>query len=80
MQSSQRTVENPALGYATERADRAGLPLVVYFGLDASYPEANLMHFRFMLEGLTGFVHPLESLGILFVLRTESPEMGACHM
>ena len=80
MQSSHRTTDNPALRYAIERADRATLPLVVYFGLDQSYPEANLRHFRFMVEGLTDVDRSLESLGIRFILRTESPQEGACAL
>jgi deoxyribodipyrimidine photo-lyase len=80
MQSSHRTEENPALRYAIERADQAHLPLIVYFGLWQSYPEANLRHFRFMLEGLVEVARSLESLGILFVLRTESPDKGVCAL
>ena len=76
MQSSHRTEENPALRYAIERADAAHLPLVVYSGLWQTYPEANLRHFRFMLEGLVDVAHSLESLGIQFVLRTEPPDNG----
>jgi hypothetical protein len=80
MQSSHRTEDNPALQYAIERADQAHLPLIVYFGLWQSYPEANLRHFRFMLEGLAEVGHSLESSGIRFVLRIESPERGACAL
>jgi len=80
MQSSHRTEENPALRYAIERADQAHLPLIVYFGLWQSYPEANLRHFRFMLEGLAEVGRSLESLGIRFVLRTEPPVKGACAL
>jgi len=80
MQSSHRTEENPALRYAIERADQAHLPLIVYFGLWQSYPEANLRHFRFMLEGLAEVGHSLESKGIRFVLRTEAPEKGVCAL
>jgi deoxyribodipyrimidine photo-lyase len=80
MQSSHRTEENPALHHAIERADHAHLPLVVYFGLWQSYPEANLRHFRFMLEGLAEVARSLESLGIRFVLRTESPDKGVCTL
>ena len=80
MQSSHRTEENPALHYAIERADQAHLPLIVYFGLWESYPEANLRHFRFMLEGLAEVAKSLESLGIRFVLRIESPEKGICAL
>jgi len=80
MQSSHRTEENPALRYAIERADQAYLPLLVYFGLWQSYPEANLRHFRFMLEGLTEVAKSLESLGIRFLLRNEPPEKGICAL
>ncbi len=76
MQSSHRTEENPALVYAIERADRLNLPLVVYFGLFASYPESNLRHCRFMLEGLDEVSRSLESLGIRFVFRTQPPDKG----
>ena len=78
MQSSHRTEENPALVYAVERADQAHLPLIVYFGLWQSYPEASLRHFRFMLEGLAEVSRSLESMGIRFVLRTEPPDKGVC--
>jgi len=76
MQSSHRTEENPALRYAVERADRAHLPLIVYFGLWQAYPESNLRHFRFMLEGLADVARSLETLGIRFVLMTEPPDRG----
>ena len=59
MQSSHRTEDNPALRFAVEQADKVHLPLVVYFGLWQSYPEANLRHFRFMLEGLAEVAHSL---------------------
>jgi len=76
MQSSNRTEENPALRYAVERADHANLPIVVYFGLWESYPEANLRHFRFLLEGLSYVASSLESLGIRFVLSAEPLDKG----
>ena len=76
MQASHRTEENPTLRYAVERADQAYLPVMVYFGLWQTYPEANLRHFRFMLEGLDEVARSLESLGITFVLRVEPPDEG----
>ena len=76
MQSSHRTEQNPALVYAIERADHAHLPLVVYSGLWQTYPESNIRHFNFMLEGLAEVAHSLESLGIRFVLRIEQPDIG----
>ncbi len=52
MQASQRAAWNPALEYAVETANAAGLPLRVVFGLTGRYPEANARHYTFMLEGL----------------------------
>ncbi len=77
MQSSHRTAENPALRYAVERADRAHLPLVAYFGLAEDYPEANLRHYAFLIEGLAAVAVELESLGVHFVLHTVRPDAGA---
>ena len=51
MQQSQRAAWNHALEYAVTQANELELPLVVCFGL-TSYPEANLRHYTFMLEGL----------------------------
>ena len=76
MQASHRTEDNPALRYAVERADMAHLPVMVYFGLWQTYPEANLRHFRFMLEGLSEVARSLESIGVTFVLRVEPPDEG----
>ena len=52
MQQSQRPEDNPALERAAQRANEQGLPLLVVFGLMDDYPEANLRHYTFMLEGL----------------------------
>ena len=52
MQQSQRAHDNPALEHAVAEANRLGLPVRVVFALTDRYPEANLRHYRFMLEGL----------------------------
>ena len=52
MQQSQRAVGNHALEYAVDLANELGGPLVVSFGLMEDYPETNLRHYVFMLEGL----------------------------
>jgi deoxyribodipyrimidine photo-lyase len=52
MQQSQCAWFSPALAYAIEIGNRAGLPVLVAFGLMDDYPDANLRHYRFMLEGL----------------------------
>jgi len=73
MQQSQRAQHNPALDYAVQEANRLKLPLQVGFGLTDGYPEANLRHYRFMLEGLQETSAALARKGIPLVLRFGSP-------
>lgn len=63
MRSAQRVEDNPALALAAERANRLGQPLVVTFCLTWDFPEANLRHFTFMLEGLAETFPALHQLG-----------------
>ncbi|MCX5914261.1 MAG: deoxyribodipyrimidine photo-lyase, partial [Deltaproteobacteria bacterium] len=80
MQASQRTEYNHALEYAVSLANEHRLPPVVLFGLTDAFPEANLRHYTFMLEGLKDVGASLEKRGIQFVLRRQSPEKAACDM
>ncbi|MGH6899631.1 MAG: deoxyribodipyrimidine photo-lyase [Geminicoccaceae bacterium] len=73
MQQSQRGSGNPALEYAIDVANRQRLPVVVAFGLMDDYPDANLRHYRFMLEGLQEVEHTLVGRGIKFVIRRGAP-------
>jgi deoxyribodipyrimidine photo-lyase len=73
MQQSQRASFNPALEYAIGVANRAGLPVLVAFGLIDDYPEANLRHYRFMLEGLREVGAGLAERRIKFVVRRGAP-------
>ena len=73
MQQSQRTEYNHALEYAVQQANDLGLGVVVVFGLTDDYPEANLRHYTFMLEGLAETKGLLEKRGILMVIRLGSP-------
>lgn len=73
MQASQRAFWNPALEFAVDLADEHGLPLLVGFGLTPHYPEANLRHYAWMLEGLRETAHALRERGIGFVMRLEYP-------
>ena len=52
MQAAQRSEYNHALEYAIATANRAQVPVVVLFCLVDDYPEANLRHYHFMLQGL----------------------------
>jgi len=73
MQASQRAVDNHSLEYAIERANDLALPVGVLFCLTQDYPEANLRHYAFMLEGLRETVDALTSRGIATLVVNGSP-------
>ena len=73
MQQDQRTRLNHALEFAVIRANELGRPLLVAFGLMDDYPEANLRHYLFMLQGLRDVSEGLRERGIRFVLRRGHP-------
>jgi deoxyribodipyrimidine photo-lyase len=74
MQSSQRAEQNHALEYAVQQANDLDQRLLVVFGLTDDYPEANLRHYAFMLEGLKDVQEALEKRGIKMVVRKGSPD------
>jgi deoxyribodipyrimidine photo-lyase len=74
MQSSQRAEQNHALEYAVQQANEMGQRLLVVFGLTDDYPEANLRHYTFMLEGLKDAQDSLKERGIKMVVRKGSPD------
>ena len=73
MQQSQRVEDNHALAWAVQLANERGQGVVVCFGLTASYPDANLRHYHFMLEGLRDVERRLRECGIAFVVRQGEP-------
>ena len=80
MQASQRAECNHALEYAIREANRLGKPVVVFFGITDAFPQANLRHYRFMLQGLRETQETLARRGIRMVVRHESPEIGAIKL
>jgi deoxyribodipyrimidine photo-lyase len=80
MQAAQRTEYNHALEYAIEKADELGRPVVAVFGITDNYPEANLRHYYFMLEGLRETQEALEARGIQLVVRQQLPEIAAVEL
>jgi len=74
MQASQRVEYNHALQYAIRQANEEKLPLVTLFVLTAGFPEANLRHYTFMLEGLKEVKSRLEERGIHFVALKGTPD------
>jgi deoxyribodipyrimidine photo-lyase len=69
MQQAQRTEYNHALAFAVQTADELALPLVVGFVLTPDFPEANLRHYQFMLEGIRDARASLDKANIPFVLQ-----------
>lgn len=76
MQASQRAEYNHALEFAISQANERKLPVLVYFGLTATFPEANERHYSFMLEGLKAVKEALNRKGIGMVIERSSPETG----
>lgn len=80
MQSAQRVEENPALEFAIQRANSLALPLVVCFVLTPDYPEANLRHYTFMIEGLFETLEELKKIGAQPLLRLGHPPREAAKL
>ncbi len=74
MQQSQRAQYNHALNHAIDLANQLQQPLLVVFGLTDNYPEANLRHYRFMLEGLRETQKALAHDGIKMVVQPGKPD------
>ena len=69
MQRAQRGIDNPALNVAIEAANELRLPVAVFFGLRPDYPNANLRHYAFLVEGLAETAARVEARGAAFVFR-----------
>jgi deoxyribodipyrimidine photo-lyase len=80
MQAAQRAECNHALEYAIREANGRKKPLLVFFGITPDFPEANLRHYAFMLEGLRETQGSLAKRGIQMVIWAESPEIGAAKL
>ncbi|MCX8151329.1 MAG: deoxyribodipyrimidine photo-lyase [Candidatus Bathyarchaeota archaeon] len=80
MQSSHRADYNFALSYAILKANKLDVPLIAFFGLTPEFPEANLRHYHFMLEGLKKTSEALQEMGIKMVVLTKSPNIGVVEL
>ncbi len=72
MQRSQRGRDNSALNSAIALGNALKLPVVVLFVITA-YPEANLRHYTFMLEGIEVAAGYLKQRGTPLLLRHGEP-------
>ncbi|CAN5754323.1 deoxyribodipyrimidine photo-lyase [soil metagenome] len=80
LQQSQRAEDNPALEYAVQQANELKKPLLVGFGLMDDYPEANLRHYTFMLEGLKETQAALKRRDINMVVQRGAPDEVAVNL
>ena len=80
MQQAQRARFNHALEYAVRQANALGLPLVCVFGLTDEFPEANLRHYTFMMQGLAEVGETLAERGIRFVMLRQAPDSAALSL
>ena len=80
MQSSQRAEANLALEYAISKANKLGKSLIVFFGLDSTFPGANLRHYSFLLEGLQEVNIELQKRGIQLVVWGKSPPIAVTEL
>jgi deoxyribodipyrimidine photo-lyase len=80
MQQAQRAEFNHALEYAAAAANDRNLPLLVVFCLTTHFPDANLRHYSFMLEGLCETQARLADRGIPLVVRCGDPEVEVADL
>ena len=74
MQAAQRAKYNHALEYAIQKANELSKPVVVLFCLTDDFPDANLRHYYFMLEGLRQAQAALSDKGIKMIMKHGPPE------
>ncbi|NHK29823.1 MAG: deoxyribodipyrimidine photolyase [Asgard group archaeon] len=80
MQSSNRSDFNHALEYAIEKSNELQKPLIVFYGLTDSFPDANARHYYFLLEGLQQIKSHLLKRGIKLIVQKISPEIGVLEI
>jgi len=80
MQASPRSHYNHALEYSIQKANELNKPLITFFGITNHYPEANLRHYQFLIEGLQDTQKMLAKKDIQMVIWNKSPEQGAIEL
>ncbi len=62
-------MDNPALDVAINVANELKKPLAVFFGLHPKYPNANLRHYAFLVDGICETKERVEKRSAAFVFR-----------
>ncbi len=74
IQQSQRADYNHAMEYAIDKANELNKPLISVFVITKNYPEANIRHYHFMLEGLIELNESLKNKGIKLITLIGEPD------
>ena len=69
LKSSFRTEENPAIDAARIIANKLGLPLFIYHGIDERYPHASLRHHNMLLDASVDMHHGCTKIGVDYYLH-----------
>jgi deoxyribodipyrimidine photo-lyase len=69
MQRAQRSLDNPALNLAITVGNEFNLPVIAFFSVIASYPHANLRHYAFLSQALSGIEEELAQRNVQFIIR-----------
>ena len=69
MQRTQRGSDNSALDVAIEAGNELNLPVAVFFGLHPRYPNSNIRHYSFLVDGLQETVRTIRERRCAFVFR-----------
>lgn len=80
MQQSQRAVNNHALEYAIQTANECEKPLIAVFILNPHFPESNVRHMQFMIEGLRETASMLNDRNIAFLVQTDSTDTALTQL
>ncbi len=78
MQRTQRALDNPALDMAIAAGSALHKPILALVGLVPFYPNANLYHYEFLVQGSLAIARRLPKTGTVFVLRC-SPLVKFCE-
>ena len=62
------------------QANNLGRHLLAFFGLTSEYPDANLRHYQFLIEGLRETQSRLKERGVDLVVEQVSPDRGAIRL
>ncbi len=80
MQGAQRAEWNHALEFAIQQANQRNKPVVAGFSLTDDFPEANLRHYAFMLQGLKETQVALAKRNIQLVILRGRPDKTVPEM